>query len=395
MFVRSGEYLYFSKYCDDGRARVSLGIKINKDSKVLDFSRLKESEQLTVNRIKEAVIKYEESSNRMQVKILKDELEGVVLTAIGRDRGAKRGFIADFNKVITTMRDKTLLKFKTKTPFSESTAIAYENCLICLEAFSQDTGTPLTYNIDSTWFNALMVWFVKNKYSKNSIATIGNNFRGFLTITYRAGKHKNLFHKSEEFAFSQEDADGVALSEDEIKTLYALKLRVAAGRARDVFVFACWVGLRAKDLRRINNYKIRGNVFEFLASKNGEKVIIPVHPIAREIFEKYAGNMPVLNSTNFHYHICEICKKAKFNEQHLITMTLGGERKGEYYAKHDLVSPHSARRSFATNAYMAGIPVLKIMKITGHKTESAFMKYIKIKKEENAQELAEHPFFKG
>jgi hypothetical protein len=33
------------------------------------------------------------------------------------------------------------------------------------------------------------------------------------------------------------------------------------------------------------------------------------------------------------------------------------------------------------------------MKITGHKTESAFLKYIKISKEENARMLAEHPYF--
>ena len=34
------------------------------------------------------------------------------------------------------------------------------------------------------------------------------------------------------------------------------------------------------------------------------------------------------------------------------------------------------------------------MKITGHKTEKSFLKYIKITQEENAQLLAGHAYFK-
>ena len=63
--------------------------------------------------------------------------------------------------------------------------------------------------------------------------------------------------------------------------------------------------------------------------------------------------------------------------------------------KCDLVSTHVARRSFATNAYKAGVPTIAIMKITGHKKESTFLKYIKISAEENAELLKDHPFFTG
>lgn len=34
------------------------------------------------------------------------------------------------------------------------------------------------------------------------------------------------------------------------------------------------------------------------------------------------------------------------------------------------------------------------MKITGHRTEKSFMKYIKISQEENAEMLSDHAFFK-
>ena len=45
--------------------------------------------------------------------------------------------------------------------------------------------------------------------------------------------------------------------------------------------------------------------------------------------------------------------------------------------------------------YLAGIPSIAIMKITGHKTEKEFMKYIKISEEQNAAELMSHPYFCG
>lgn len=63
--------------------------------------------------------------------------------------------------------------------------------------------------------------------------------------------------------------------------------------------------------------------------------------------------------------------------------------------KWELVTAHTARRSFATNAYLAHVPTLAIMKITGHSSEKVFLRYIRISQEDNARQLQEHPFFKG
>ena len=57
------------------------------------------------------------------------------------------------------------------------------------------------------------------------------------------------------------------------------------------------------------------------------------------------------------------------------------------------VTTHTARRSGCTNMYNANIPIGKIMKISGHKTELEFRKYIRVTDEENAEELASHKFF--
>ena len=57
------------------------------------------------------------------------------------------------------------------------------------------------------------------------------------------------------------------------------------------------------------------------------------------------------------------------------------------------IRTHTVRRSFATNAYMSGVPMLSIMKITGHRTTESFLKYIRVTKLEVAEKLKDHPFF--
>ncbi|RYZ54771.1 MAG: hypothetical protein EOP49_04360 [Sphingobacteriales bacterium] len=56
----------------------------------------------------------------------------------------------------------------------------------------------------------------------------------------------------------------------------------------------------------------------------------------------------------------------------------------------DCISSHTCRRSFATNYYLQGFPTIDLMKITGHRQESAFMRYIKVSKLDAAQRLAAH-----
>jgi integrase len=48
---------------------------------------------------------------------------------------------------------------------------------------------------------------------------------------------------------------------------------------------------------------------------------------------------------------------------------------------------HTARRSFCTNMYLMGVPVMTIMAISGHRTEKSFRTYIKASGEEHAGKM--------
>lgn len=78
----------------------------------------------------------------------------------------------------------------------------------------------------------------------------------------------------------------------------------------------------------------------------------------------------------------------------MISTRKGGIRQEETFRKFELITTHTARRSFATNAYNAKIPTKSIIGITGHKSEREFFKYIKLFSDEQAVSMAENDYFK-
>jgi hypothetical protein len=73
--------------------------------------------------------------------------------------------------------------------------------------------------------------------------------------------------------------------------------------------------------------------------------------------------------------------------------TKGGIEYSEMILKYELIKSHTARRSFCTNKYKAGMSVFDIMLFSGHTTEKEFYKYIRIKDQERASHIVKSGFF--
>ncbi|MBK6894080.1 MAG: tyrosine-type recombinase/integrase [Flavobacteriales bacterium] len=73
--------------------------------------------------------------------------------------------------------------------------------------------------------------------------------------------------------------------------------------------------------------------------------------------------------------------------------TKGGIRREVAKYKWERVTTHTARRSFASNCYRDGIPARTIMAVTGHTTEQAFMRYIRLTNDEHADIMAKSSLF--
>lgn len=194
------------------------------------------------------------------------------------------------------------------------------------------------------------------------------------------------------------DPDEIALSEDEIRTIYGL-LNTELKSKTDlhfwlrIFVLGTQLGVRVSDLtiEKENIFESKGRKFANLKTdKVTDAVIVPLSDLALEILEHFGGRVPEFSDVKLNIQVKHICKYAGLDQPHIWREKINGKIKETVYRKWQLVSSHTMRRSFATNLYKAGAPILMIMKITGHKTESSFLKYIRISKQEAATELAKY-----
>ena len=81
----------------------------------------------------------------------------------------------------------------------------------------------------------------------------------------------------------------------------------------------------------------------------------------------------------------------------IVTEYKGGKNKrtDTVKMKYELIGTHTARRTFATNMYLAGdVPVHSIMKITGHRSEKSFLQYIVLENKEHTDIVGSSKFFK-
>jgi len=215
----------------------------------------------------------------------------------------------------------------------------------------------------------------------------------FMNEAVDLGYTTNLAFKNKKFVVTKEESDSVYLTEKEIMKLYGhdLSKNTKLDQVRDLFCFGCWVGLRFSDYSNIkvdNLVKIEGEHFlKIKTQKTGELVIIPCNPHVLEIFKKYDKNpnkLPrAISNQKFNDYIKEVCEAAGLTETGRLS-TIPDK------ALFECISSHTARRSFATNYYLEGFPTIDLMKITGHRTEASFMKYIKITQIDTAMRLSKH-----
>ena len=223
-----------------------------------------------------------------------------------------------------------------------------------------------------------------------AINTLGKKIQTlklFLNEAKEQGINHYTMYESKKFAAPHEESDNVYLTKAEIEKFYNhdFSKNERLEKVRDLFIVGCWTGLRFSDLTKITQERIKGNFIELKQSKTGNKVIIPIHNTVKEILEKYNGELPQpITNQKFNEYLKEAAAEAKLKELCTKTVLKNGVRKEETFFKHELISSHTARRSFCTNAYKDGIPTLAIMSISGHKTESAFLKYIKADSQEHA-----------
>lgn len=261
------------------------------------------------------------------------------------------------------------------------------NHYVVLEEFLNGKDIPFS-DVDYKFYLRFKAFLDNNKgYKPNTTATHLRDLKAVLTEARNRGMHNSTAYLAIKKKF--ENVDTVYLTIDEINKLYEFPLAGVKQMARDLFVLGCHTAMRYSDYSRLHPLHIHDNRIVFRTQKTDETVIIPAHPRVMYILERWNG-APKVSQVMLNKLIKEICREMGIFNQ---LMPVKDGKRVEYIEKYNLITTHTARRSAATNMYLLGIPAQSIMKITGHTTESSFMKYLRISKDENATLIANNPFF--
>lgn len=325
---------------------------------------------------------------------------------------------------VEDLRTGVRTKQRHSTRVSDGYIGNVEDLLKKIRAFELANKRRLSLNDVTMAFQRQFIHFLRQIGLKpNTIATRLSALRTIMQVAYLEKKTTNLDHQNPQFVPCREDVDEIFLTPQQITQMmdldlsskevisgYVRKYNLAQGRqkplpqfewkfrkfinqTRDIFIVGCLTGQRHSDYSRINSGMIvtlHGRQFiKLIQKKTRKEVYIPLDHRVKDILDKYDGKLPYVCICTFRHHL------------HLLGEFLGWTdvAKFDTYENSyklricDMLTTHTARRSFATNAYAAGVSLASIISVTGHASERSFRSYLKLDVQQKATLAAEN--FKG
>lgn len=138
-------------------------------------------------------------------------------------------------------------------------------------------------------------------------------------------------------------------------------------KARDVFLFSAYTGLRFSDCMALTWDHIGEDALFLAEGKTGRFRRIPMTDAAREILDRYEGQktpLPKISNQKANVFIREVAKLAKLNAPVVVRDRKGGDTESESVAKHEALSMHAGRRSFISAMMESGISTKELLGVT-------------------------------
>lgn len=282
---------------------------------------------------------------------------------------------------------------------ANGTIYNHKNALKRIEDFCNEKRLNFTWQIFNKKFEEIFTaWLIEKNYTPNTIASQYS----IIKVWLKEAEENNLINDKayRHYQTKCRDVENIYLTENELERLYNIDFTSEEIRqqidpqsrieiTRDLFIVACWTGLRFSDWRDLSTANLTEKFMTVRTHKTDETVIIPIHPMVKSILEKYNWKLPrSVDRSKTLRHIRKCAEIAGINRLVTITKVVGGKSITSTKPKYEYIMNHTARRTFSTLMYLKNMPTQSIMAITGHTTEENFKKYIKVSKEEHAKIIA-------
>lgn len=341
------------------------------------------------------------------------------------------------DKYIADCESGRRLHQKKKTRLADGTINAFRNLRVALKDYEACRHLVIDFvDITQSFFDDFVFFlFHERKYKdgKERITRPGtcSNYITALKTIMAVSKHEGLHHNDSyelgTFSIDRGTADNIYLTEDQVSALYltdftdtktlkrmveriedksdreVFRMRLLEARLmnryrqyyqeyKDLFVVGCLTGQRHSDYKRISTDMIKeSDGFKFIdivQQKTGKRVLIPLDSRVAEILKRHGGHIRQhrINSMTKGLKAIGLLMGWTYNAG--IKEYVGAEKRPSDKRFCDLLSTHTARRTWATNAYKNHVPLSSIMAVTGHASETMLRKYLKLNEEEKGLSAA-------
>lgn len=361
------------------------------------------------------------------------EKERIMEEAAAREEAQAKTTLTDFIKeFISQCESGERLKQKSARTITPGTIKTYKGTLAQLEAYQKKRHRLIDFDdITMDFYDDWRRFFLEKKDAKGnprpySPNTIGKHIKNLKIFLYAAKDMKLTTRddfESARFAADSKDVDNVYLTDERVQQMYETDFEDAKtidrlmalapddeersamrdqlvrrtpkllNEAKDIFTVGCLTGQRVSDYKRINADMFRtlsdGKEYIYLQQAKTQKwIYIPLDIRVRAILAKYGGKLPNIYDQDLNERVKVIGRLLGWRENGGI-MELHGTMEVPTQKKfYELIKTHTARRTFATNAYKRRISLSSIMIITGHSTEAMLRKYLKLDNVERAMMAA-------
>jgi len=341
-------------------------------------------------------IEYNKKLDELENKI-KDVFRYILLKNL---TPSKKLFLAQFDN--DSLQDKISPSFfssfqefinTSKTTKAPGTIRKYVTTKRFIEDFVMYSNYDLRFETASIDFYEKI-----RDYSFNERNTLNNYFgrtisviKAFMNWSLDRGYHSNTEFKK--FKRMQDSIEVIYLTMDELMSLYQMDLGSRRlNHVKDFYCFGCFTGLRFSDIKALRV----ANVYDDYLKLNIQKTktidqTIPLNNYAKAILAKYKDTLyeplPSISGQKFNQYIKECCEKANINTMVNTTRYIGQKRIDKIQPKYQLITSHTARKTFVTNSLILGMKEMIVRNITGHKDEASFKRYVEIAEDFKRQEM--------
>lgn len=260
---------------------------------------------------------------------------------------------------------------------------SYKSSFNHVKNYASEKGLKLNYALfDQDFESGFTGYLIKEKnISNNTVGKYVMSLKIFLKYMEKRGIKIDPAYR--DYRILSAPVDFVYLTSKELDGLLELDLsaRPELERVRDVFVFQCGSGLRYGDIEKITWDDIHDNRIEITTEKTKQVLKIPLNKYTQWVIKRNEGmemllDPPVNQSQN--RSLKNLGALMGMFARHKVVKFYGIKRKEEKRAKWELISTHTARRTFVILALERGMRPEVVMKITGHTKLSTLQRYITI-----------------